>query len=55
MTQITLQDRAAERGTTIVETAIILLSLFMFLFGIMEAGRAIVEGRIKGRVVVEIG
>jgi Flp pilus assembly protein TadG len=39
MTQITPQERVAERGTTIVESAIIMLGFFMFLFGIMEAGR----------------
>ena len=41
MVQIALPGRASERGTTIVESAIIMLAFFMFLFGIMEAGRFI--------------
>src|SRR5688572_31800582 len=32
-------QRAAERGVTIVESAIILLMFFMLLFGVVEAGR----------------
>ena len=41
MAQIALPRRASERGTTIVESAIIMLAFFVFLFGIMEAGRFI--------------
>ena len=41
MAPIALPRRASERGTTIVESAIIFLSFFVFLFGIMEAGRFI--------------
>ena len=37
----TALPRRADRGTTIVESAIIMLAFFMFLFGIMEAGRFI--------------
>ena len=39
MTRITLQHKASEQGTTIVEAAIIITMFFMFLFGIFEAGR----------------
>jgi len=41
MGQIAVSRRASEYGTTIVESAIIMLAFFMFLFGIMEAGRFI--------------
>ena len=41
MTQIEPRQRTSERGTTIIEAAIILLAFFMFLFGIFEAGRFI--------------
>jgi Flp pilus assembly protein TadG len=32
-------DRFGERGTAIVEAAIFMLAMFMFIFGVMEAGR----------------
>ena len=41
MTQIEKPKNSAERGTTIVEAAIILLAFLMLLFGIIEAGRFI--------------
>jgi Flp pilus assembly protein TadG len=41
MTQIERPKNLAERGTTIVEAAIILLAFLMLLFGIIEAGRFI--------------
>jgi Flp pilus assembly protein TadG len=41
MTQIGPRQKTSERGTTIIEAAIILLAFFMFLFGIFEAGRFI--------------
>jgi len=41
MTQIETPQNRAERGTTIVEAAIILLAFLMLLFGIVEAGRFI--------------
>jgi Flp pilus assembly protein TadG len=41
MTQIEPRQQTSERGTTIVESAIILLAFFMLLFGIFEAGRFI--------------
>ena len=41
MTQIERPKNLAERGTTIVEAAIILLAFLMLLFGIFEAGRFI--------------
>src|SRR5215467_50586 len=39
MTRFTLQRKASEQGTTIVEAAIIITMFFMLLFGIFEAGR----------------
>src|SRR5262245_5826433 len=39
MTRIEPRHNRAERGTAIVEAAIILTIFFMFLFGIFEAGR----------------
>jgi Flp pilus assembly protein TadG len=38
-TMVTKKARHAERGTAVVETALTLLPLFIFLFAIMEAGR----------------
>jgi Flp pilus assembly protein TadG len=39
MTRHELRQDVSERGSTIVESAIILLVFFMFIFGIAEAGR----------------
>jgi Flp pilus assembly protein TadG len=39
MTRIESRQNKSERGTTIVEAAIIITIFFMFLFGIFEAGR----------------
>ena len=41
MTQTGPRQKTSERGTTIVEAAIILLAFFMLFFGIFEAGRFI--------------
>ena len=41
MTGIEPLQKRSERGSTIVEAAIIITVFFMFLFGIFEAGRAL--------------